>query len=515
MRFKVLGPLEVEGDDGPVPIVGQRPRALLTALLLQPNAVVSTERLVDALWGEDPPEAPANALQQVVTRLRARLGDGASCLVHGARRIPGRSSRPEALDAEQFESGYRRARQLRDADPDAAARELEGALALWRGPAYGEFATGFAQAPSVRLAELRTAASEDHVELLIRTGAATDAVAAARELVASAPLRERPVELLMRALHACGRVADALAAYRAHRELLADELGLDPPAALRELEARILQDDLPGPARAELYRATAPLPVRVVLPGRPGAIVGREDDLAIVRRCLVDRPLVTLVGPGGVGKTRLALELAHELALEGRPVAWVDLSAVEEGRLADLVADATGVDMPRGRGCRSPPWAPHCARRPRCCASTTPRRSWARSRRWSRRCSTRRHGCGSSPPAANGSRSTPSTCTGWHRCPCLPVPMPTTPPSGSSSRARAGSRRPSTRLPSRTSRCSVVVSTGSPLPSSSVQRGPRPSASGSSPTTSPVSSTCWQEGGGLPRPGTEPCERWSTPPTAS
>ena len=122
---------------------------------------------------------------------------------------------PGALDADQFESGYRRARRLRDAEPDAAVRELEAALALWRGPAYGEFATGFAQAPSVRLAELRTAAAEDHVELLIRTGAATDAVAAARELVGDAPLRERPVELLMRALHACGRVADALEAYRA------------------------------------------------------------------------------------------------------------------------------------------------------------------------------------------------------------------------------------------------------------------------------------------------------------
>ena len=225
---------------------------------------------------------------------------------------------------------------------------LESALALWRGPAYGEFAAGFAQAPSARLAELRAAAAEDHVEVLIRTGAATDAVAAARELVGAAPLRERPVELLMRGLHACGRVADALEAYRQHRQLLADELGLDPPAGLRELEARILQDDLPGPVRAEPRRAAA-APVRGgAYPRRPGAIVGREEDLAIVRRCLADQPLVSLVGPGGVGKTRLALELVHELAAEGRPIVWVDLSALEEGRLVDLIAEATGVDMPRG-----------------------------------------------------------------------------------------------------------------------------------------------------------------------
>jgi predicted ATPase/DNA-binding SARP family transcriptional activator len=348
MRFKVLGPLEIEGDDGSVPIVGQRLRALLTALLTRPNEVVATARLIEAIWGEDPPDAPVNALQQVVTRLRSRLGRAAGCVATapGGYRVV---VAPGALDADLFETSCRRARRLMEVEPEVAARELESALALWRGPAYGEFADGFAQAASVRLAELRTAAAEDHLELLIRTGAATDAVAGARHLVGETPLRERPVELLMRALHACGRVADALEAYRSHRQLLADELGLDPPAGLRDLEARILQDDLPGPARAELYRGAAPLPVRVALPGRPGTIIGREDDLVIVRRCLATRPLVSLVGPGGVGKTRLALELAHELALEDRPVVWVDLSTVERCRIADLVADATGVDMPRGQ----------------------------------------------------------------------------------------------------------------------------------------------------------------------
>ena len=280
--------------------------------------------------------------------------------------------------------------------------------------------------------------------MLIRTGAATDAVAAARELVGAAPLRERPVELLMRALHACGRVADALEAYRQHRQLLADELGLDPPAGLRELEARILQDDLPGPARAELYRGAAPPRVRVALPGRPGAIIGREDDLAIVRRCLVDRPLVSLVGPGGVGKTRLALELAHEHAVEGRPIVWVDLSTVEEGRLADLVADATGVDMPRGQDPhRGPGRVASCVVR---AAVPRQRRDRAGRGRAAGRGLARatRRGCESSPPAASGSPSTPSTCTGWRRWPCLPARTPTTPPSGSSSSARAGSRNRST-----------------------------------------------------------------------
>ena len=261
MRFRVLGPVEIESEDGPVVVSGQRLRALLTALLLQPNSVVPTDRLVEALWGQDLPESPANALHQVVTRLRARLGRWADCVRTG----PGGYvlvAPDGSIDAEVFEGTYRRARSLMDAgsdraDPDqadldqAAQRRAGQALALWRGPAYGEFASGFAQAAAVRLQELRTAALEDRVELLLRRGATTDAVADARDLVAAEPLRERPVELLMRALHADGRVAEALDAYRDHRELLADELGLDPPAGLRELEARILRDDLPAPAATD------------------------------------------------------------------------------------------------------------------------------------------------------------------------------------------------------------------------------------------------------------------------
>lgn len=120
-----------------------------------------------------------------------------------------------------------------DIDPDQAAEVLNGALALWRGPPYAEFGTGFAQVAAVRLQELRTAALEDRVELLLRRGATMDAAAEARDLVAAEPLRERRIALLMRALHADGRVADALDAYRDHCALLAEELGLDPPAGLR------------------------------------------------------------------------------------------------------------------------------------------------------------------------------------------------------------------------------------------------------------------------------------------
>ncbi len=352
MLFRVLGPLEIEGDDGQVQVAGRRPRALLTALLLQPNLVVPADRLVDAVWGEEPPDAPANALQQIVTRLRSRLGPGADCLVTA----PGGYQLivvPGALDADEFEAGYRSVRALLESDPEAAARRLEAVLALWRGQAYGEFSTGFAQAPAVRLAELRAAALEDQVELLLRLGAPADGVAAARQLVGDAPLRERPVELLMRSLYACGRAAEALEVFRQHCQLFADELGLDPPAALRNLQVQILQDSLVEPAMPSAVRTGARPLARVSLPRRPGRIIGRDDDLEIVRRCLVDKAMVSLVGPGGVGKTRLALEVAHEVAADDQPVVWMDLSAVETGRLADLVAEAAGVDMPRGQDPRT------------------------------------------------------------------------------------------------------------------------------------------------------------------
>ena len=183
MRFRVLGPLEVEDDAGDeITVPGQRPRALLTALLLDPGAVVPVERLIDALWGEEPPAAPVNAMQQVVARLRARLASAAGGEVLST--VPGgyRLAVPrDVVDAELFERACRRARELQLQDPRAAASMLDEGLALWRGPAYGEHAAGFARAPAVRLEELRTAAQEDRAELHLRLGEPAEAVRAARE----------------------------------------------------------------------------------------------------------------------------------------------------------------------------------------------------------------------------------------------------------------------------------------------------------------------------------------------
>ena len=347
MFFRVLGPLEAEDGAERIAIPGERSRALLTALLLQPNAAVPATRLVDALWGEEPPDDPANALHQAIRRLRSQLGPLAGAVL---TRAPGYvlAVDPASVDAERFETACRAARRVAAEDPHRAVALLDEALALWRGPAYAEFSGSFARAPATRLDELRTAALEDRAALLLECGAVAEAVAAARELVASEPLRTRPVEVLMGALAADRRPAEALDVYRAHRAVLADELGMDPAGSLRELEARILRGDGVAPPPGTPVAAPAPAAYAARLPWRPGGLVGREDDGVLLRDCLDRQRLVTVVGPGGVGKTRLVLETAHELVAGGTRVWWADLSTASPERLVDALAEATGTEIRRG-----------------------------------------------------------------------------------------------------------------------------------------------------------------------
>ena len=319
MMFRVLGPLEVETDGGLIPLPGQRPRALLTALLLEPNSIVPTYRLVEALWSDKPPDAPCNALQQVIARLRTRLGPVGTAIV---TRPPGYVlvADPASIDAQRFESDYRAARSVWSTDPARAGALLDDALRLWRGPAYGAFADGFAAAAAARLEELRVSALEDRAALFVRAGAATDAIATAREVMAREPLRQRPLELLMRALHADGRTGEALEAFREYRELLADELGLDPGPELRDLETQILKNDA-GTARAQRPPTMPIAPAAPVgvgapsnLPAQLTSFVGRESQVAEVTALLATARLLTITGPGGAGKTRLALEAAGAVA---------------------------------------------------------------------------------------------------------------------------------------------------------------------------------------------------------
>jgi predicted ATPase/DNA-binding SARP family transcriptional activator len=336
--FKVLGPLEVELGSGDVVAPGgARARALLAALLLDPGAVVPVHRLAEMVWGEAQPESVENAVHVAVGRLRRALGPAG---VRVVTRSPGYlvDLRGARLDADLFEQRCRAAQARMDADPAEAARLLDDALALWRGPAFGDLADGFARPAAVRLEELRRGAAEYRAEALLRAGSVEQALAAAGDLAAAHPLAERPVSVLVRGLAAAGRTADALEAYRRLAGVLREELGLDPPPELRELHARLLREELAPPA-----------PSGVRLPRRPSPLVGRDEELRAVAAALGEAPLVTLTGPGGVGKTRLALELAHAAAAEGRWAWWVDLVPVRPPRVAEAVAAATGVEIVPGR----------------------------------------------------------------------------------------------------------------------------------------------------------------------
>jgi predicted ATPase/DNA-binding SARP family transcriptional activator len=330
MEFRLLGPVEVLGDGGePLPIPGTRPRAVFTLLLLHPNEAVSMERLIDAVWGEEPPATARGALQVHVHALRKTLG--ADRIV---TRAPGYLLRVEEgeLDTARFE-------QL------ASEQRFRDALALWRGPALADVADEpFARPEAARLDEARLSVLESRIAADLEAGG-HDAVAAELEgLVAAHPHRERLRAQQMVALYRSGRQADALGAYRGAREAL-DEIGLEPSPELRALEQRILRQDpelAPGPPAEEAELPAGALPAALT------PLIGRELEVAAVR-ALLGRPdtrLVTLTGPGGTGKTRLALAAAG-----GRgPAAFVDLSAVVDPRLVlPSVARALGAGEAPGR----------------------------------------------------------------------------------------------------------------------------------------------------------------------
>src|SRR5882757_7183148 len=340
--FRVLGPLELDLGDGLLRTPpGFTTRAVLAALLLRPGSVVPVHRLADAVWGERPPANVENSVHVAVGRLRRALGPG------GARvltRAPGYLLDLDGarLDAEVFEATCRAARRTTQ-DPQAAARLLAEALALWRGPAFGEFANSFAASPAARLERLRVAAGEERADALLRAGALHEAAACAVDLVTEDRLATRPVAVLMQALAGAGRRPEALAAYQQHATALRDELGLDPAPELQDLFSRVLC------AAAPAGSGMRPASLTQSLPDRPSTLIGREDELATVAAAIRPGQLVSVVGPGGVGKTRLALELAHRSSAVARAVEWVDLVPVHPSRLVDAVAAATGVELSTGR----------------------------------------------------------------------------------------------------------------------------------------------------------------------
>ncbi len=311
MLFGVLGPVAVWTADGePVPVPGRKVRALLAALLLHEGRAVTGARLIDDLWGEDLPGNPAGTLSAKASQLRRALEDAEP----GGRRLvtsppPGYSLRIAAagVDAHRFRSLTAQARRTHD--PRSKAALLSDALALWRGPAFADFADEpFVEVAAARLDEERLTALEDHAEARLGLGGSGELVAEIAELLAAHPLRERLRGLHMRALHISGRPAEALASFEALRARLAEELGLDPSHELVALHGAILARD------PSLDVATPRTRPRSNLPAPLTGLIGRSDAVGATRALLRTARLVTLVGPGGVGKTRLALEAAAGLA---------------------------------------------------------------------------------------------------------------------------------------------------------------------------------------------------------
>jgi predicted ATPase/DNA-binding SARP family transcriptional activator len=372
VRIGLLGAFEARDDAGrPVEVPGPRLRALLARLALDAGCLVTTQSLADAIWGDEPPAGAGNALQSLVSRLRRALPPDDTARVESRPAGYRLSAAADATDVAQFErlTAEGRARQ-RAGDPDGAAGRFAAALALWRGaPLDGLAQAPFAGPAIARLTEMRLRTVADHAELVLAAGRGGELVAALQELTLAYPLDERLRGLYLRALCAAGRPAEALTAFEDLRRGLAEALGTDPSPALRDLHASILRGAAPDPATTQppparparqtpratqpppaqpagqTPRATQPPPAQPAEPGpratQPPAtassptnlpaaatsFVGREHDLAQLRVLLAGARLVTLVGPGGVGKTRLAAELA---------ASWVAADGTWLAELADI-----------------------------------------------------------------------------------------------------------------------------------------------------------------------------------
>jgi predicted ATPase/DNA-binding SARP family transcriptional activator len=338
MEFGILGPLEVRDGGAPVRVPGAKERALLADLLVNAGRVVSADRLVEDLWGERPPGNPVNTLQGRVSALRRALGPAGAGLVVTSPPGYRLAVDPGRLDAARLERLVARAATLDRAEAPQAIRLLEEALGLWRGPALAEFADQpWAQAEAARLEELRLAATEALVELRLAAGGHAGLVGELEALVAANPTRERLRGQLMVALYRSGRQADALRVYTETRATLAEELGIDPSPELQRLHQAILVQDpaleLAGPARR---------PPRHNLPERLTSLVGRDQELRELAKLVEAHRLVTVVGPGGAGKTTVAVELARRLRGGYPDGVWlVELAAVgDPALLAEIVGAA-------------------------------------------------------------------------------------------------------------------------------------------------------------------------------
>ncbi len=339
---RVLGPIGVVIDGREVELRSARQLTLLAVLIVHAGRPVSTGALIRALWQDSPPAAARSTLHAHVSRLRGLLATqgAAGCLRTEAA---GYALDVDArqVDAAIFEQRVHDARSLIARDSAAALAGFDGALALWRGPAYAEVSEhGPVRTEAARLEQVRVGAVDDRVDVLLALGRHAEVLPDLEQTVARHPLRERPYGQLMLARYRDGRAVEALQAFRQLRSMLAEEFGLDPSPALQRLEGEILRR-----SRA----LVAPVPPSPTPPRGPPAgsnsFVGRDAALAELARLMARARLVTLTGAGGAGKSRLAVELADRVA-ERFPdgVRILELAPVREGRaVVDTVATQLGV----------------------------------------------------------------------------------------------------------------------------------------------------------------------------
>ena len=364
MEFRLLGPLEVWHEGREVPVRGAKQRALLAVLLLHANAVVSSDRLLDELWGDEPPEARTAALRVRLSQLRKALDLGGTGPI--VTRAPGYAIelRPDELDLAHFE---RLVGEAGSAEPELAAARLREALALWRGPALADFTfEPFARAPIGRLEELRLLALERRIEADGALGRHAELVPELESLIAEHPLREGLRAQLMVALYRSARQAEALEAYQAARRALVDELGIEPGPALQELESAVLRQDpsleLPearqplrsilvaGLGDAEvgpLLALAEPLsrkPPREVIVARlvaeraglaKAVAAAKTDAAALSTQGVVAREAVFTTSSPGADTSRLASEQDVDLVLVAAPADLLD-----DGELSNLLRSA-------------------------------------------------------------------------------------------------------------------------------------------------------------------------------
>jgi predicted ATPase/DNA-binding SARP family transcriptional activator len=341
VEVRVLGPVEIVGEDGPVPLGALKQRRLFAALVIYAGEASSADVLIEAVWGPSPPASARKLLQMYISQLRKALPAPARICTHASGYAL--ELEDESLDAARFERLLSEGRAAsRAGNPALAASLLRRALGLWRGEAYSDFAyEEFARGEADRLEEQRLEAVEERIEAELALGRHAEVLPELRSLATGHPTRERFQTQAMLALYRCGRQSEALDLYSRARVRLLDELGLEPSAELRQLQRRILEQD------PELAAASDAGAEASTLPSPPNRLLGRRRELIELRELLRRNHvrLLVLTGAGGSGKTRLALEAAHAAAQSfANGVAFADLAPLRDSALVvGTIARALGI----------------------------------------------------------------------------------------------------------------------------------------------------------------------------